>query len=106
MPEPQPLGAVALHPHEDVILARAVRTCAGNPSQWDTWTTSGQYPYLRHRSGEGTVEQHPSEDVDTWDGAESRLLTHWNDGTGGGRIDLAGFLVLAGLRLAPGTAAG
>ncbi|WP_432103658.1 hypothetical protein [Streptomyces sp. bgisy091] len=88
--------------HEDVTLAQVVRTCLASPSQWDAWTTDGQYLYLRYRHGEGTVEQHPSEDTDTWDGEGSRLLTLWEDGTDGGEISLPDFLAAAGLRLAPG----
>ncbi|MFC7220764.1 hypothetical protein ACFQLX_21765 [Streptomyces polyrhachis] len=95
------LGAVEAHLHEDVSLARVVQTCGAHPSQWDAWTSGGRYLYLRYRHGEGTVEQHPSEDTDTWDGEESRLWTSWDDGTNGGRIDLADFLAMAGLRLAP-----
>ncbi|MFE9429309.1 hypothetical protein ACFYNO_40925 [Kitasatospora sp. NPDC006697] len=97
----QHLGPVEASLHEDVTLARVVQTCHGFPSQWDAWTTGGQYLYLRYRHGEGTVEQHPSEDTDTWDGEGSRLWTMWDDGTGGGIIDLADFLAMADLRLAP-----
>ncbi|GAA5708281.1 hypothetical protein [Streptomyces avermitilis] len=97
----QHLGAVEAHLHEDVTLARVVQTSGSCPSQWDAWTTTGQYLYLRYRHGEGTVEQHPSEDVDTWDGDESRLWTSWGDGTDGGQIEPTDFLVTAGLRLAP-----
>ncbi|GJF32704.1 hypothetical protein KNE206_54040 [Kitasatospora sp. NE20-6] len=92
----QDLGAVEAHLHEDLTLARVVQTCGGCPSQWDVW-----YLYLRYRHGEGTVEQHPSEDTDTWDGEESSLWTSWDDGTNGGSIELADFLAMAGLRLAP-----
>lgn len=75
---------------------------SGLPSQWDAWTTDGQYLYLRYRHGEGSVDQHPSEDTDTWDvGDGSRLLTLWDDGTDGGEIALPDFLAAAGLRLAP-----
>ncbi|MFD6279954.1 hypothetical protein ACFWFI_30965 [Streptomyces sp. NPDC060209] len=95
------LGAVEAHLYEDVTLAQVVRTCLACPSQWDAWTTNGQYLYLRYRHGEGTVEQHPSEDSDTWDGEGSRLLTLWDDGTDGGEIALPDFLAAAGLRLAP-----
>ncbi|MET9567319.1 hypothetical protein [Streptomyces tauricus] len=97
----QHLGAVETHLHEDVTLARVVQTSGSCPSQWDAWTTTGQYLYLRYRHGEGTVEQHPSEDVDTWDGDESRLWTSWDDGTDGGQIELTDFFVTARLRLAP-----
>ncbi|MDT0394486.1 MULTISPECIES: hypothetical protein [Streptomyces] len=92
-------GAGEARLHEDMTIARVVQTCGGSPSQWDAWTTTGQYLYLRYRHGEGTVEQHPSEYVDTWDGEESGLWTSWRDGTADGRIDLADFLALAGLRL-------
>ncbi|WHM41087.1 hypothetical protein [Streptomyces sp. BPTC-684] len=96
------LGPVESHLHEDVNLARVVQTSGCFPSQWDAWTTSGQYLYLRYRHGEGSVEQHPSEDPDTWYGAGSRLWTRWDDGSDGGRVELADFLTLAGLRLASG----
>ncbi|MFJ8867760.1 hypothetical protein ACIRD6_18630 [Streptomyces sp. NPDC102473] len=95
------LGEVEAHLHEDLTLARVVRTCLASPSQWDAWTTEGQYLYFRYRHGEGTVEQHPSEDSDTWDLGDSRLWTLWDDGTDGGEIALPDFLALAGLRLAP-----
>ncbi|MDX3429691.1 hypothetical protein OG810_29010 [Streptomyces sp. NBC_01693] len=95
-------GVVEEHLHEDVTLAQVVRTCPASPSQWDAWTTDGQYLYLRYRHGEGSVDQHPSEDTDTWDvGDGSRLLTLWDDGTDGGKIALPDFLAAAGLRLAP-----
>jgi hypothetical protein len=71
----QHLGPVEAYLHEDATLARVVQTSGGCPSQWDAWTTGGQYLYLRYRHGEGTVEQHPSEDTDTWDGEESGLWT-------------------------------
>ncbi|MFJ8025526.1 hypothetical protein [Streptomyces sp. NPDC096311] len=97
----QHLGAVEAHLLEGVSIARVVQTCGACPSQWDAWTTRGQYLYLRYRHGEGTVEQHPSEDTDTWDGEESRLWTSWDDGTNGDWIGLVDFLAMAGLRLTP-----
>ncbi|WP_236652271.1 hypothetical protein [Streptacidiphilus neutrinimicus] len=97
----QHLGTVEAYLHEDVVLARVVQTSASHPSQWNAWTTSGQYLYLRYRHGEGSVEQHPSQDVETWDGEDSRLWTLWDDGTGSGIIELAAFLTMAGLQLAP-----
>ncbi|MFR9797504.1 hypothetical protein ACL02U_16585 [Streptomyces sp. MS06] len=96
----QHLGTAEALLHEDAALARVVQTSRGCPSQWDAWTTGGQYLYLRYRHGEGTVEQHPSEDPDTWDGEGSGLRTTWDDGTDGGLIGLADFLAVAGLRLA------
>ncbi|MEV7074342.1 hypothetical protein ACIQJT_33575 [Streptomyces sp. NPDC091972] len=91
----------AIDLYEDVTLARVVQTCGGCPSQSEAWTTRGRYLYFRYRHGEGTVEQHPSDDPDTWDGAESRLWTRWDDGSDGGSITLTDFLERAGLRLAP-----
>ncbi|MEE1782506.1 hypothetical protein PUR71_06160 [Streptomyces sp. SP17BM10] len=84
----------------DATLARVVQTCSASPSQWDAWTTTGRYLYLRYRHGNGSVELQPSEDVDTWDGEGYELRAEWDDGTGGGSIDLADFLSAAGLRLA------
>ncbi|MFD5632946.1 hypothetical protein ACFWJM_02170 [Streptomyces sp. NPDC127077] len=45
---------------------------------------------------EGSVERHPSEGTDAWGGPESELLVCWDDGTGGGRVELAEFLAMAG----------
>lgn len=84
----------------DATLARVVQTCSACPSQWDAWTTTGRYLYLRYRHGNGSVELQPSEDVDTWDGEGYELRAEWDDGTGAGSIDLADFLAAAGLRLA------
>ncbi|GGU91028.1 hypothetical protein GCM10010275_30070 [Streptomyces litmocidini] len=82
-------------------IVRAVRTCPACPSQWDAWTTDGQYLYLRYRHGIGSVEQHPSPDLDTW-GPEYAPLAEWDDGTGNGEISLTEFLATSGLTLAPG----
>ncbi|MFC9329599.1 hypothetical protein [Kitasatospora sp. NPDC057015] len=97
----QHLGAVEAHLHEDVTIAQVMQTSWGCPSQWDARTTTGQCLYLWYRRGEGTVEQHPSEDVDTWDGEESTLWTSRDDGTDGGWIEIADFLAMAGLLPAP-----
>ncbi|WP_331743652.1 hypothetical protein OH809_44775 (plasmid) [Streptomyces sp. NBC_00873] len=87
----------------DLTLARVVQTCSAYPSQWDAWTVEGQYLYLRYRHGVGSVERHPSDDIDTWDGEESELLVEWDDGTDGGIVELAEFLAAAGLQFAPST---
>ncbi|GAA2199902.1 hypothetical protein [Streptomyces bangladeshensis] len=81
-------------------LARVVETCCACPSQWDAWTTDGQYLYLRYRHGIGSVEAQPSNDPDTWD-LDRPPLVEWDDDAGGGDIDLHEFLERAGLRLAP-----
>lgn len=39
----------------EIILVRAVQTCAAYPSQWDAWDLDGRYWYLRYRSGRGTM---------------------------------------------------
>ncbi|AUG81046.1 hypothetical protein CFP65_6390 [Kitasatospora sp. MMS16-BH015] len=96
--EEEPTGEL----YEDVVLARVVQTCPAAPSQWDAWTTHGQYLHLRYRHGEGSVEQHPSPDVETWDSGESHLITVWEDGTEDCAIALDAFLAEAGLSLAPG----
>ncbi|MEU6762557.1 hypothetical protein ABZ916_08525 [Streptomyces sp. NPDC046853] len=82
-----------------LVLARTIRTCHAMPSQWDAWTTEGQYLYLRYRHGVGSVETYPDPDPATWD--EGALITEWDDATGRGKITLADFLAAAGLRLAP-----
>ncbi|MFF7591415.1 hypothetical protein ACFZCK_28455 [Kitasatospora purpeofusca] len=96
------LGGIEARLHEDTALARVVWTCSSSPAQWNAWTTGGRYLYFRYRHGEGSVEHFPGgPDPDTWDEEGSGLLARWHDGSRGGAIDLADFLVLAGLRLAP-----
>lgn len=82
-------------------LWRVVETCMACPSQWDAWTTDGQYLYLRYRHGIGSVETQPSNDSDTWD-MDRPPLIEWDDDTGNGDIGLDEFLEKAGLQLAPG----
>lgn len=83
------------------LLVRVVETCHACPSQWDAWTTDGQYLYLRYRHGIGSVEEQPSNNLDTWD-MDRPPLVEWDDDTGNGDIDLDEFLEKAGLQLAPG----
>lgn len=78
-------------------IARAIQTCAACPSQWDAWTTDGQYLYLRYRSGIGTVEAQPGPDLDTWDDAEP--VAKFGDPSMNGSITLAEFCAAAGLEL-------
>lgn len=84
-------------------LARVVRTCTACPSQWDAWTASGQYLYLRYRFGRGTVDAYATADDETWtripDGADGFFDT--GDGLDGSMY-LPEFLEAAGLVLAPG----
>nr|WP_241195874.1 hypothetical protein [Streptomyces sp. SID10362] len=91
-------------------LTWVVQTCSAFPSQWDAWTSDGQYLYLRYRHGEGSVEWHPGPDFDdspeSWNEGRSGLLIEWDDGTGSGTISLADFIAAAGLVLAPGASVG
>lgn len=84
-----------------LVITRAVRTCTAVPSQWNAWTTDGQYLYLRYRSGIGTVDAYDTEDSDTWtripDGAVARFDT--GDRLAG-EMDLPEFCERAGLDLA------
>jgi hypothetical protein len=85
-------------------LVRAVRTCSACPSQWDAWDAAGQYYYLRYRSGRGTAETATSE-ADYLDQGTPEPVLVANFNYGGpldGSISLAGFLQLAGMRLADG----
>ncbi|GHA01275.1 hypothetical protein ACFOOM_12280 [Streptomyces echinoruber] len=86
---------------QPIVLARVVRTCVAVPSQWNAWTTTGQYLYLRYRSGIGTVDAYDNPDSETWtrtpDGAVARFDT-------GDRLDgemtIEEFCERAGLELA------
>ncbi|MCX5522181.1 hypothetical protein OG342_04770 [Streptomyces bobili] len=83
-----------------ITLARVVQTCEAVPSQWNAWTTDGQYLYLRYRSGIGTVDAYDTEDSDQWaripDGAVARFDT--GDGPDG-EMDLPEFCQRAGLQM-------
>ncbi|MFD5270886.1 hypothetical protein [Streptomyces sp. NPDC058335] len=61
----------------------------------------GPVPVLAVPPRRGAVEQHPSDDTNTWEGEESGLSSTWADGASGGWIELVDFLARAGLRLAP-----
>lgn len=77
-------------PSVPVVLARSVQTCFGCPSQWDAWTDSGDYLYLRYRWGSGSVDNEQGETIASFDTGDN-----W-----GGVIDLNEFCARAGLRLA------
>lgn len=83
-------------------LVKVVETCAACPSQWDAWTATGQYLYLRYRWGVGTVDAFDGPDSDQWgrypDGSVAKIHgTCDMDGD----ITLTDFLAAAGLELAP-----
>ncbi|MGY5048287.1 hypothetical protein ACWDE0_22045 [Streptomyces sp. 900105755] len=77
-------------PAKPMVLARSKQTCFGCPSQWDAWTTDGEYLYLRFRWGSGTVTNDQGETVTSFD----------TDDRWAGIIDLDEFCDRAGLRLA------
>lgn len=83
-----------------ITLARVVETCAACPSQWDAWTTTGQYLYLRYRGGIGTVEEQPGPDPDTW--LDRDPMAEFGEPSLDGCISLDEFCEAAGLALAPG----
>lgn len=88
-----------------ITIARAVQTCLSVPSQWNAWTDDGRYLYLRYRFGHGTVDDYPSEDMDTWDRVPEGRLACFGDCFPrqgfDGEITLEEFCERAGLRLAP-----
>lgn len=81
-------------------VVKAVLTCQACPSQWDAWTDSGQYLYLRYRWGVGTVEEFDSPDPSTW-GSDLNPIAEFDTGKEfDGEITLAEFCEHAGLLLA------
>lgn len=81
-------------------IVKAVRTCLACPSQWDAWTGTGTYLYLRFRHGIGTADLYPS-------GRGERVGTsvrvaefQARDGLGG-VIELDDFCARTGIELAP-----
>lgn len=85
-----------------VLLAKVVETCPSIPSQWDAWTTDGQYLYLRYRSGIGTVDAYDSTDWETWPDVPDGTVARFGTPSLDGQISLADFLAATGLELAPG----
>lgn len=81
-----------------IVLSKVIQTCRACPSQWDAWTTDGQYLYLRYRSGMGTVEAQPSPDEDTW--TDRPPLMEFGEPSLDGLINLDDFMTTAGLELA------
>lgn len=73
-----------------LVLARVQQTCFACPSQWDAWTSGGQYLYLRYRWGVGTVD----------DDEHTELIRFSTGDEMGGVMDLDEFLLRSGLLLA------
>lgn len=83
------------------VLARAVRTCDACPSQWNAWTTTGQYLYLRYRSGVGSVDAYESPDWESWPHPPEGAVARFGEPSLDGVISLEDFCARAGLQLAP-----
>ena len=80
-------------------IVRAVQTCIASPSQWDAWTDTGQYLYLRYRFGTGTVEVRDDPDSSTW-ARRNPEIEFTNEDPLDGSITLEEFADHAGLTLA------
>ena len=81
----------------EVIITRAIQTCAACPSQWDAWDMDGHYWYLRYRHGRGTAERQPGPDVWTWHEAPALSFEHGDQLDGS--MSLEEFCARAGLNL-------
>ena len=79
-------------------ILRAVRTCDACPSQWDAWTDTGHYLYLRYRCGIGTAQAQPSSDPNTW--TRNEPVAEFGEPSLDGYISLTDFCAAAGLDLA------
>lgn len=82
------------------LIVKAAQTCTACPSQWDAWTVSGRYLYLRYRSGIGTVYAYDSPDWRTWTDAPDGRIAEFGEPSLDGMISLQDFLAAAGLKLA------
>lgn len=89
-------------PERPIVLARVTQTCQSNPSQWDAWTDSGQYLYLRYRFGVGTVDAFDApQPGTTWAHFAVGLVARFeHGGRYAGEMGLAEFCEHAGLQLA------
>lgn len=76
-------------------IVRTRQTSWVCPSQWDAWTASGLYVYLRYRWGRGSVDVF----YDSSKGTEVATFQHGNDMDG--YISLDDFARRAGITIAP-----
>lgn len=82
-------------------IVRAVRTCTACPSQWNAWTNTGQYLYLRYRSGIGTVDTYDNPDSATWTTVPDGKVARFDiEDRSDSEIDLNDFCERADLTLA------
>lgn len=100
-PECGPLPAID---PELPALVRAVQTCRACPAQWDAWDATGQYYYLRFRSGLGSVETAESAKDYVKPGTPNALIASFEHGDGwDGSMGLDEFLAHAGMRMEAAT---
>lgn len=88
-------------PEPPIVLARVDRTCTAVPSQWNAWTTGGQYLYMRYRSGIGTVDAFDSPTPEAWPHFAAGLVARFeHGGRYAGDMSLVEFCERTGLQLA------
>ena len=95
-PECGPLPAID---PELPVLVRAVQTCGACPSQWDAWDATGQYYYLRFRSGLGSVETAESANAYRSSGPLASVADFRHGDHLDGSMGLDEFLAHAGMRM-------
>lgn len=82
-------------------IIKAIQNCWACPSQWDAWTETGQYIYLRYRGGHGYAKMY--EDEDWWKKEDLEQGTVIADFVYGhpldGCISLEDFCLHAGIEL-------
>jgi len=83
----------------EVIIVKAIETCAAAPSQWDAWDLDGNYWYLRYRHSRGTAERQPGPDWQTWTLKEPNISFQAQEGDADAWMDLETFYERAGLNL-------
>jgi hypothetical protein len=84
-----------------ITLVKTVQTCIACPSQWDAWDAEGQYYYLRHRHGRGSVDAFPTSNVATWGSQPLGGIAHFRGELPQDTTELAGFCEQAGITLSP-----
>jgi hypothetical protein len=82
-----------------MIIVKAVQTCWACPSQWDAWTDTGQYLYLRYRYGHGTVTAFEGPNWEEWTRRDAPLAEFSTCNPWDGIISLQAFAEKAGLTL-------
>lgn len=81
----------------EIIIVRAMQTCAACPSQWDAWDADGRYWYLRFRHGRGTMGR-------TYTADQLSFTVSYEETGLDGAISLEEFAECIGVTLALGAA--